>query len=565
MNMDKNGKEIKTGHIVKIEGGFFKADNGTFLVKHAPGDPSWSGSDYSLRKCNKKGVESEAKYSTAFWPLMVTVNSREKYYAAKQHNKEHATIEIIGSVKVYELNLKERRGWNDYESKRIVTEKEYQELLACKYTEIEIISESTTEQKTELPVPVLAEEIAPIEVVEEIDEQREQLINQVLAGPDYISFNGDINELTNAELENIIERTNICIAEQIISTTIINEYAIITTGNGTFKYKHIIDRDFPEIDYTNEVKQDYKEQGLNNFTPYAEEPTPSIEAVEAIAPTTTIQSTNLINEQLAKRSKENMSFSDYKTGSATAEFNQEIAGVRSAIEKAKTKVSEEAQAKLNRLLASHTARYASWTNRRNANGAGHVSVMLAGPSNYNMSKHNKYLAKEGKLWAEYDEFKGIYNRIDSIVAGDKIIKSNDANAIDKLKEKLAKALEEHAGYKAYNAQARKDGTQPHMPYVMSNSNGRIKGIKDRIAHLERLAAQETKEIVVETVSNDNGIRIVDNVEAHRLQIFFNGKPSAEIRTQLKKNGFRWAPSISAWQSYRSDHATRAAKEIISAI
>ena len=192
--------------------------------------------------------------------------------------------------------------------------------------------------------------------------------------------------------------------------------------------------------------------------------------------------------------------------------------------------------------------------------------MLAGPSNYNMSKHNKYLAKEGKLWAEYDEFKGIYNRINAIVAGDKIIKSNDANAIDKLKEKLAKALEEHAEYKAFNAQARKEGTQPHAPYVLQNSNGRIKGIKDRIAHLERLATQESKEIVVETESEEsNGIRIVDNVEAHRLQIFFNGKPSAEIRTQLKKNGFRWAPSISAWQSYRSDHATRAAKEIVSAI
>jgi len=457
MNMDKNGKEIKTGHIVKIEGGFFKADNGTFLVKHAPGDPSWSGSDYCLTKCNKKGVESEAKYATAFWPLMITVSSSEKRIAAKQHNKEHATIEIIGSVKVYELNVKQTRGWNDYETREIATEKRYQELLTYKYTKVEIVSESTNDQKAELPVPVSVEEVAPVEVVE---------------------------------------------VEPVVT----------------------------------------------------EEPTPSIATVEAIAPTTTIQGTSLIDESLAKRSKENMSFSDYKTGSATAEFNQEIAGVRTAIEKAKLKVSEEAQAKLDRLLASHTSRYAAWTNKRNANGASHVSVMLAGPSNYNMSKHNKYLAKEGKLWAEYDEFKDIYNRINAIVAGDKIIKSNDANAIDKLKDKLA------------NAQARKDGTQPHMPYVMSNSNGRIKGIKDRIAHLERLAAQESKEIVVETESEEsNRIRIVDNVEAHRLQIFFNGKPSAEVRTKLKKNGFRWTPSISAWQSYRSDHATRAAQEIVSSM
>ena len=530
MNTDKNGKEIKTGHIVKIEGGFFKADNGTFLVKHAPGDPSWSGSDYSLHKCSKKGVESEAKYSTAFWPLMVTVNSREKYYAAKQHNKEHATIEIIGSVKVYELNLKERRGWNDYESKRIVTEKEYQELLACKYTEIEIVSESINDQKAELTVPVLVEDIAPVEVVEAIEDESMVTIAYNLGVQAFKTGKKAVPAQDDKFLETCLTGCKV--------------------GEG--------------LPYIKAWSEGWHETNLAE--PIVEEPTPSIAAVEIIAPTTTIQSTSLIDEALAKRSKENMSFSNYKPGSATAEFNQEIAEVRTAIEKAKTKVSEEAQVKLDRLLASHTARYASWTNRRNANGAGHVSVMLAGPSNYNMSKHNKYLAKEGKLWAEYDEFKGIYNRINAIVAGDKIIKSNDANAIDKLKEKLAKALEEHAEYKAFNAQARKEGTQPHAPYVLQNSNGRIKGIKDRIAHLERLATQESKEIVVETESEEsNGIRIVDNVEAHRLQIFFNGKPSAEIRTQLKKNGFRWAPSISAWQSYRSDHATRAAKEIVSAI
>lgn len=140
MMIDKNGKEIKTGDIVKIEGGYFKADNGTFLVKSSPGDPQWSGSDYCLTKCNKKGVESDSKYSTAFWPIMVTVNSRDKHYAAKQHNAEHATIEIIGSVKVYNLLVKQSRGWNDYEYKEIATEKRYNELLANKYIKVEIIA-----------------------------------------------------------------------------------------------------------------------------------------------------------------------------------------------------------------------------------------------------------------------------------------------------------------------------------------------------------------------------------------------------------------------------------------
>lgn len=303
-----------------------------------------------------------------------------------------------------------------------------------------------------------------------------------------------------------------------------------------------------------------------------------------------------IDENLARRSKENMSFSDYKPGSATAEFNQEIAEVTAAIEKAKSKVSEEAQVKLDKLLASYTSRYAAWTNKRNANGAGHVSAMISGPSNYNMRKHEKYLAKEGKLWAEYEEFKNIYNRISSIVAGDRVIKSNDANAIKKLEEKLADLEEMQELMKSTNAIIRKkkltdadkveqimklglseeratDLLQPShccaygfASYALTNNNATIRTVKQRIEHLTKLAAQETKEIVIESESEEtNGIRIVDNVEAHRLQIFFNGKPPAEVRTQLKKNGFRWAPSVGAWQSYRSERANRAAKEIVSTV
>ena len=155
----------------------------------------------------------------------------------------------------------------------------------------------------------------------------------------------------------------------------------------------------------------------------------------------------MINEQLAKRAKENISFSDYKPGSATGDYNAEIARVAARIEAAKTKVSEEGQSRLDRLLTNYRTQYATWINDYNRNGAGHVSVMISGPSNYNMSAHNKYLNREGKLWERYDSIKDIDNRISAIVAGDKIIKSDDADAIEKLQTKLAKAQEEHAAYK----------------------------------------------------------------------------------------------------------------------
>lgn len=139
--MDKNGKKIKTGDIVRIEGGYFKADNGIFVVKHSPGDPSWNGSDYCLTKCNKKGVESGTKYATAFWPIMITTNSYQKRVEARAHNKEYATIEIIGSVKVYDLIVKQNRGWNEYEYRELATEQRYNELLTYRNTKIEIVAE----------------------------------------------------------------------------------------------------------------------------------------------------------------------------------------------------------------------------------------------------------------------------------------------------------------------------------------------------------------------------------------------------------------------------------------
>lgn len=148
----------------------------------------------------------------------------------------------------------------------------------------------------------------------------------------------------------------------------------------------------------------------------------------------------MINETLARRAKENMSFSDYKAGSATAEFNAEIARVKALIEKAKCKVSPEAQERLDNLLSSYTRNYANWVNKRNASGAGHVSVMISGPANYNMRAHEKYLNRERKIWEEYEQFKNIEYKIQSIISGDKVIRSDDKNAVEKIKAKIA-ALE----------------------------------------------------------------------------------------------------------------------------
>jgi hypothetical protein len=98
--------------------------------------------------------------------------------------------------------------------------------------------------------------------------------------------------------------------------------------------------------------------------------------------------------------------------------------------------------------------------------------------------------------------------------------------------------------------------QPYASYSLTNLGARIRDAKKRIEKIKVVATQETSEYTL------NGVRVVDNCEDHRLQLFFDGKPEQDIRTQLKRNGFRWTPSIDAWQSYRGRRANDSAKFIL---
>jgi hypothetical protein len=80
-------------------------------------------------------------------------------------------------------------------------------------------------------------------------------------------------------------------------------------------------------------------------------------------------------------------------------------------------------------------------------------------------------------------------------------------------------------------------------------------MKERLAYLESQRQDETTEIEV------NGIRIVENVDENRCQMYFPGKPVDAVRTKLKSYGFRWSPYNGCWQRQRSNAATHAAKMI----
>lgn len=63
----------------------------------------------------------------------------------------------------------------------------------------------------------------------------------------------------------------------------------------------------------------------------------------------------------------------------------------------------------------------------------------------------------------------------------------------------------------------------------------------------------------------NGVRVVLNKALDRVQIIFPDKPCDEERAVLKRNAFRWAPSVGAWQRQLTQNGVWAAERVLSTL
>lgn len=74
--------------------------------------------------------------------------------------------------------------------------------------------------------------------------------------------------------------------------------------------------------------------------------------------------------------------------------------------------------------------------------------------------------------------------------------------------------------------------------------------------LEEKATAESQE------SEINGVRVVRNMQADRLQLFFDGKPAPDMISNLKHAAFRWSPSNGCWQRQLTQNAISATERIL---
>lgn len=93
--LDKNGREIKMGDIVRVENGYFKNGNGLFFVESEYKNSLWL---VKIAKNGKISVNSNASQS---WPLKSYCSDRIKNHEASAHNKANATIEVVEDVNTF--------------------------------------------------------------------------------------------------------------------------------------------------------------------------------------------------------------------------------------------------------------------------------------------------------------------------------------------------------------------------------------------------------------------------------------------------------------------------------
>lgn len=285
-----------------------------------------------------------------------------------------------------------------------------------------------------------------------------------------------------------------------------------------------------------------------------------------------------ISETAAKQAKDANSFSDYVPGSATAEYRAMVDHAYALGEKQKSQVDPMYHEKIDSLLDRYAHKLADNLNSRNAIDARVPSILISGGGNFPTARKEKQNAARDKNMGEYMEIKGLLDKMRSVGRGG--ISADDGLAVEKLTAKLAGLEQAQELMKAVNAYYRKHETLdgcpglsperigemkesmargwpmkrvPYPPYALTNNNANIHRVQARLEEL-----QNRSEFAGWTFP---GGKAKINEGENRLQLLFDEKPSEEQRQALKSEGFKWAPSQSAWQRQLNQNAIRAADRL----
>ena len=289
-----------------------------------------------------------------------------------------------------------------------------------------------------------------------------------------------------------------------------------------------------------------------------------------------------IDEEAAKRAQAMWSFRDYVTGTKTKEYQNLVDEAYQLADDVAEKYPDRAESAY--ILADKYAKKLA----DNFNADSYInlrcpSVLIAGPANFPVRKKEQQVRALEKNNQEYNDIQKYLDRIRKLGSNDGIIRSSDANAVTLLQEKLDTLKQEQEKMKKVNAYYRKHKTldgcpvltdeeieklkiemksswhyqdKPYLSWQLSNNNQNIHSVEER---LQRLKAEKERN---SSAYDSDYFKVVENTEIMRLQLFFDGKPEAEVRELVKHNGFKWSPKNGCWQRQLTDNARYSVKSLI---
>lgn len=291
-----------------------------------------------------------------------------------------------------------------------------------------------------------------------------------------------------------------------------------------------------------------------------------------------------INEESARIAHSLMSMSDYQEGSKTASYRAQVNEAYDLAEKVIEKRGERFE-KRARILADRYARnLGKYYNEDARIGCMCPSVLISGAANFPVRKKERQVAAWDKNQEYYKYCDKILSQLKRLMTCSEVIKCDDENAIEALKEKIEAKEESQERMKEVNKYWRKNGTMTGCGFLtddqiekinssMAEDTWRLSGVpfgsyhlQNNLANIKRLKGrleelQNTKE--KGSSETDYGeFKVIENTDIMRIQIMFDGKPEEAVRNVLKANGFRWAPSQEAWQRQLTSNGKYALRRVI---
>lgn len=176
-------------------------------------------------------------------------------------------------------------------------------------------------------------------------------------------------------------------------------------------------------------------------------------------------------------------------------------------------------------------------------------------------------------------------------APDGAIRASNPDAPDLLRAKIAKRRDWHAAMKKANTAIRAckgddtekaravcdaigwpmslaaqlvqpdyAGRRGFADYQLSSELAEIKRLESRLTAIE--TKRERGDSRSDHDTRCGSVTLETDAAADRVRLIFDGKPPADVIAQLKARGFRWAPSVGAWQRQLTPAARHAAECVL---